>query len=172
MIRTDLPPVRLEPGWYWYHFIRKDVEKEWDAFKAANQGVLKLRTQFSGDASTPIVESLPNWVPSPLSQPPPAIVVVFELVAPLAWTLPGIPSKAPKKAATTLKDISSSSEVKESPSLQKLIADAGGTVTGALSLLLWGGAAVLLFNLFRSTRPDEEPDYEPSPESEPATEEA
>lgn len=157
MINTALPPVRLEPGWYWYHFIRKDVEKLWDAFKAANQATLKLRTTFSGEASTPIVEGLPNWVPSPLPEPPPSIVVVFELVAPLAWTLPGIPSKAPKKAATTLKDLASSEQVKASPSLQKLIADAGGNVGSALSLLVWGGAAILLFNLFRSTRPAAEP---------------
>src|SRR5688572_7961365 len=111
MINTNLPPVRLEPGWYWYHFIRKDTEAQWDAFKAANSATLKLRSSFSGEASTPMTTGVfggttPNWVPSVFPEPPPAMVVVFELVGPLSWTLPGIPSKAPKKAKTTLKDLS------------------------------------------------------------------
>lgn len=161
MNNTALPPVRLEPGFYWYHFIRKDTEKQWDAFKVANAGVLKLRSSFSGEASSPYFEGAPNWVPSPLPEPPPSMVVVFELVGPLAWSLPGIPSKAPKKAATTLKDIASSEAVKQSPSLQKLVGDAVGHTGSALALLVWGGAAVLLFNLYRSTRPEiaREPEF-------------
>lgn len=144
MSNTALPPVRLEPGWYWYHvertgtgqlaWLKSDQQKAWEKFAEEHAAILKLRKQFAGDTSK-------------------AIVYVFELVHPIAWTLSGVPSKAPRKAATELKDLSSSAAVKASPDLQTLVAEAGGTVNSSLKLLLWGGAAVLLFNMFRRTAP-------------------
>lgn len=135
MINTALPPVRLDAGWYWYHVERaSDQEKAWEVFYRANIETLKVRKQFAGDTSR-------------------AIVYVFELRQPIAWTLPGIPSKAPRKLATELRDLSNSEQVKASPDLAALVAEAAGNTGSALTLLVWGGAAVLLFNLFRSTRP-------------------
>lgn len=134
---SPLPPVRLEAGWYWYHYLRGDQQAQWDAYAAANRATLKIRKQFPGDTSR-------------------AIVVVFELLAPIAWPLSGVPSHAPKKGATELKDLSSSQQVKASPDLQTLIAEAGNTAqsaTSALQVLIWGGAAVLLYNFFRRTAP-------------------
>ncbi len=145
MINTALPPVRLEPGWYWYHvertgtgalaWLKSDQEKAWDAFAQAHGDVLKIRKQFAGDTAK-------------------AVVFVFELVAPIAWTLPGVPSRAPRKAQTNLSDLSSSPTVKASPDLQQLVIEAGETTVSALQLVLLGGAAVLLFNLFRRTAPE------------------
>lgn len=145
MINTNLPPVRLDAGWYWYHvertgtgklaFLKSDQQKAWEKFSEEHAETLKIRKQFAGDTSK-------------------AIVFVFELVAPIAWTLPGVPSKAPRKLATELKDLSSSATVKASPDLMQLVAESGGTVNSSLKLILWGGAAVLLFNLFRRTAPD------------------
>lgn len=134
---TALPPVRLEPGWYWYHVERaSDQEKAWEVFSRANIETLKVRKSFAGDTAR-------------------ALVFVFELRQPIAWTLPGVPSKAPRKLATELRDLSSSEQVRASPDLAALVAEAGSNTSGALTLLVWGGAAVLLFNLFRSTRPRE-----------------
>jgi hypothetical protein len=145
VINTALPPVRLEPGWYWYHversrstlttWIKSEQQKAWEQFSEDNAAVIKVRKQFAGDTSK-------------------AVVYVFELVAPIAWTLPGVPSKAPRKAQTELKDLSSSQAVKASPDLQQLVAEAGATTGSALKLIVWGGAAVLLFNLFRRTAPE------------------
>lgn len=144
MINTALPPVRLDPGWYWYHvertgtgqlaFLKSEQQKAWEKFAEEHAAVIKIRKQFAGDTSK-------------------AIVFVFELVAPIAWTLPGIPSKAPRKAATELKDLSSSQQVKASPDLQTLVAEAGSSAGSALKLVVWGGAAILLFNFFRRTAP-------------------
>jgi hypothetical protein len=144
MINTALPPVRLDPGWYWYHvertgtgklaWLKSDQQKAWEKFAEAHAEVLKIRKQFAGDTSK-------------------AIVFVFELTQPIAWTPPGVPSKAPRKAATELKDLSSSATVKASPDLTQLVAEAGGSASSALQLVLWGGAAILLFNFFRRTSP-------------------
>jgi hypothetical protein len=142
MAQTNLPPVVLQPGWYWWHFIRSEQLEAWEAFAVANRATLKLRKSFPGDTT-------------------PASVVVFEVVQPMAWTLSGIPSKAPRKGKTDLSDLADSEQVKSSPSLQQLVDEMGGavnTIGNVGKVLLWGGAAILLFNLWRWTdAPDEEP---------------
>jgi hypothetical protein len=146
MPASNLPPVLLNPGWYSWHFIRSESEKQWETFHAANMATLKLRKSFSGDTSR-------------------AMVVVFEIVRPLQWPLPGIPSPAPKKGRTTLKDLSTAPEY-NTPDLVELFAElagsakqVAGSLGGAGTLLLWGGAAVLLFQLFRWSQPPARPVY-------------
>jgi len=156
MAVAPVPPVRIEPGWYWYHFLLNGPEQEqWDKFHKDNAAVLKIRSSFGGDAAP----NLAFGIPTPFKGPPPSMVVVFELKEPIAWTLNGLPSKAPKKMATTLADLSTSEKYQEDPSLADLVdsaKNAVGSASTALKVLLFGGAAILLFNLFRSTAPREE----------------
>jgi len=135
--QTNLPPVRLEPGWYWWHYIRSETEAQWAAFHALSLRTLKIRKTFPGDTSR-------------------ANVVVFEVLEPIAWTLSGIPSKAPKKGRTELKDLATAPEFKAAPDLAALLAEAGEVGSSASTVgkvLLWGGAAVLLLNLWRWSEP-------------------
>lgn len=132
-----LPPRRVEPGWYWWLIMPRD-QKAWSAFTALNKGALFVRKTMRGQ----------NEINE---------VAVFEVKTPIAWTLDVPPMRAPKGLRTNLEDLISGPP--PSPHwtaaleeiLGKPMAKAREAST-ALSVVLWGGAAILLFNLFQTTR--------------------
>jgi hypothetical protein len=129
-----LPPIVLQPGWYWHHYVRSRDLASVDAFISLHRGQMKVRKIFSGDTSD-------------------AQVIVFEVVGgALTWTLSGKPTKAPKGIRTELKDLADGAV--SSPSLKQLLDELGGTgsaLSTAAKVVIFGGAAVLLWNLYQAT---------------------
>ena len=147
---SALPPLRVDPGWYWWLIMPQD-QKDYSAFTAANKGKMFVRKVMRGASET-------------------NEVIVFEVKQALAWTLASPPRKAPKGFKTELNDIIKAPQ--PDPHWTVALTDILGKpmekvreAGSALSLVLWGGAAIVLLNLFRSTRPHAEL-------AEPATEEA
>lgn len=141
---------QLEAGWYWWDFAQAMDGDAWVAFTQANRGVLFTRKTWQGHDRT---------------------AVLFELRQPLRWTLGGLPTKAPRGINTELQDMATA----PSPSpgfvvmveeltgksfdvfrrTGKAISDTASSTTSALKVLVWGGAAILLFNLFQNTKAEE-----------------
>lgn len=136
-----LPPLVLAPGWYWW--IKSPAEDAaYSAFWSANRLIMKPRKILRGQSET-------------------NELIVFEVLAPLPWTLPGPPSRAPKGQRTELDDIIKGPAPDPHWTVQlgdllgkpwQPIRDAGN----AVKVLVFGGAAVLLFNLYQNTKRQEE----------------
>lgn len=133
---SAVPPLRVEAGWYWFLVMPQDVAI-YSAFLKANPAVRPRKVYRSQGETNEIV--------------------VFQVLSPVAWTLATPPSPAPKGFRTELADIIAApppsphwtiplSEFAEAPF------KAAKEASSALSLVLWGGAAILLFNLYRSSR--------------------
>lgn len=148
-MNAALPPLRVDPGWYWWLVMPQD-RQAYAAFAAANKGKVIVRKLMRGQSET-------------------NEVIVIEVREPVAWTLATPPKRAPKGIRTELSDLVQGpqpdphwtvalEEILGAP--VRMVREAGS----ALSLLVWGGAALLLFNLFRNTAPRRS--------DEPATEDA
>jgi hypothetical protein len=134
---SALPPLRVDPGWYWWLQMPQDA-REFATFSSAQRGALRVRMVYRGQNET-------------------SEILVFQVLQTIAWTLSTPPVRAPKGARTRLDDIISGPAPQPhwTVALQDF-ADAPGKKIGeassALSLVLWGGAAILLFNLYRRTK--------------------
>lgn len=132
-------------GWYWYDFTAADKPAV-DAFFGQHFTEARIRKTFKGGASE---------------------IIVFEVVAPnLVWPLSGWPTMAPKKLDTSPADIAKSAANPSPPlvsTLEELIGKPWAAIkktadnaNTALNILIFGGVAVLLWNLYQSTRPEVE----------------
>lgn len=133
---SALPPIRVDPGWYWWLQMPQEA-RELSAFTAANRS-MRVRMVYRGQNET-------------------SEIIVFQVLAPIAWTLSTPPVRAPKGARTRLDDIIGSPPPQPhwTVPLQDFLDAPGkklGEASSALSLVLWGGAAILLFNLYRRTK--------------------
>jgi hypothetical protein len=128
-------------GWYWYDFTAEQKPAV-DAFFAERFVDARIRKTFKGGASE---------------------IVVFEVVGPnLVWKLPGWPTAAPKKLDTSPADIAKTATNPSPPlvsTLEELIGKPWAAIkktadnaNTALNILIFGGVAVLLWNLYQSTR--------------------
>jgi hypothetical protein len=146
---SALPPLRVDPGWYWWLIMPQD-QKDYSAFTAANRGKMFVRKVFRGQSET-------------------NEVIVFEVKEPIAWTLATPPAKARKGFKTELDDLIKGPA--PDPHWTVALTDILGKplekareAGSALTLVLWGGAAIVLFNLFRATAPARAAATEPATE--------
>jgi hypothetical protein len=130
-------------GWYWYDFTAADRPAV-DAFFEQNAASAAVRKTFRGQGGA-------------------SEIIVFEVTGPsLVWPLKGWPVAAPKKLDTSPRDIAKAA-ANPSPSLQATLEELVGkpwaaikqtadNANTALNILIFGGVAVLLWNLYQSTR--------------------
>lgn len=162
------PKQILAPGWYWAFVDNDDAGAQALAkFMVDNTpNVFISRTQ-EGEATGLIFEDKAPYV-----------WVLFEVrgTKPVTWTLPGFPDKAPKGSATLAKDIVSNEHrvpattspehpfnkffgwgwltgegEEDGSSSSNPLARAGESLRTAIKVVLYGGAAVILFQLFNAT---------------------
>jgi hypothetical protein len=143
-------PLQLEPGWYAYDWANStEMTAKLRAMQVKYQGRWHIqRTWDSAKAKHS--------------------VMVFQVKQTIWWEMPGAPIVAPKGSATQLKDLP---KIFPEPStgfiamieditgsaydffrdFGKAAKDVGDQTKTAVTVLIWGGAAVLLLNLFRYT---------------------
>lgn len=141
----------LVPGWYWAFLSASEASSVWSAFGRANPSVRTTKTVGT--------TSKGSWVLFEVKGPQPVI-----------WTLPGYPTKAFKGAATEYADIidQSQNEPSTENSLSDFLSGIGKQLGTAGQVILWGGVAIVLWQLFQKTggtssslkRYVVEPDYE------------
>jgi hypothetical protein len=142
--------VSVAPGWYWFDFPTEETP-QWTAFTRANKGAIWPRRNWATN----------GW-----------IAQVFQVTRPIVWGMGGRPTVAPRGPATELRDMAKAPD--PSPGfvvmveqlmnmpfeafrdLGKKVQETANQANTALLVLLWGGAAILLLNLFRNTAPAEE----------------
>lgn len=125
----------LVPGWYWT-FLAPGWEDStgWTEFSRRNPTVKTTKTVGT--------TSKGSWVLFQVLGPQPVI-----------WTLPGFPTKAFKGAATEYSDIVDQSQIEPSTesSLSDFLSGIGKQLGTAGQVLLWGGVAILLWQLLQKT---------------------
>lgn len=141
------PPVTLAPGWYWYQWPPEDAPA-WRMAQRANAESLQLKREY--------VSADDQWG-----------MAVFLVRSPLQWRMRGTPTRAPRGESTVWDDVLPPQQPPRSY-LEHYVANGGPWVTehviepvgGALdkagsaaNFLLWGGVAVLLVNVWRTTSP-------------------
>jgi len=122
------------PGWYWAFLSASEASALWTSFSKANPTVKTTKTVGTSEKG--------SWVLFQNQGPQPVI-----------WTLPGFPSKAIKGAATEYSDIVDQSQNDPSveASLSDFLANIGKQLGTAGQVLLWGGVAILLWQLLQKT---------------------
>lgn len=135
------------PGWWWLHYDAIEREQV-QAFAKQHRVQMLIGKTFTEPKTG-------------------GEIIVFQVaVAPLIWTLPRWPTQAPKGLATEPSDIAKSAGT-PTPQLRGMLEELLGkpwdkikatadSANDALKVLIWGGAAVLLWNLFQHTRADDE----------------
>lgn len=129
----------MRNGWYWYHYDQTTAPRVGAFIRTTPQ--MRVRVSFRGHTSG-------------------NEVIVFEVLAPFRWSLPGYPTVAPKRAKTTIEDIASGPA--PAPGVVQLIEEvtgksfeavkgAAGNASTALNLVLFGGAAIVLWNIWRGS---------------------
>lgn len=125
----------LTAGWYWA-FLDPGWESStgWTEFSKKNPGVKTTKTVGSLEKG--------SWVLFNVPGPQPVI-----------WTLPGFPTKAFKGAATEYSDVidQSQNEPSTASQLEEFLGSIGKQLGSAGQVLLWGGVAVLLWQLYQHT---------------------
>lgn len=162
------PRQILQPGWYWAFVDNDDAGAQALAkFMVDNSPNVFIKKTQEGEATGLIFKDKSPYV-----------WVLFEVRGskPVTWTLPGFPTKAPKGEATVASDIVGddhkvpattspehpfnqffgwgwlTGEGDEDGSLSNNpLARAGASIRTGLKVLLYGGAAVLLVQLFLAT---------------------
>lgn len=122
-------PFSLPPGWYWFDFADSE-SAAWTAFTGRYKGKLRTRRTWSAAARS---------------------VVVFQVTESIPWELGGRPTPAPKGIKTSLRDMASAPD--PSPGLSAMLEQLTWESSTLFKVLFWGGAAILLINLFRQTSP-------------------
>jgi hypothetical protein len=130
----------LKPGTYAYDFDAVTERPGWEAWLHANAATVVLLKTWQDE----------KWV-----------AVLFTVSRNTVWPLAGWPMKPKKGIKTDLNELMREEDA--SPSLVELgkkladaLSSAGKSVSNAATLVLWAGAAILLFNLFRATKPAED----------------
>lgn len=173
------PVLTLSPGWYWAYVSQsRDGTAALTAFQKKNKGKVFTTKTVSPGLSTVWDYYFKRDNESQL-QP---VWILFEVRSPVEWTLAGRPSRASKGAETNITDIAGDEEVvpaitspehpwnqfwngtgEESP--VNPIMTAWNALGNAGPIVIYGGAAILLWKLFhllpegssRSTRSERAP---------------
>lgn len=125
----------LVPGWYWA-FLDPGWEDSagWTDFTHKNPSIHTQKTVGSLEKG--------SWV-------------LFQVQGkqPVIWTLPGYPTKALKGAATEVQDVldQSQNEPATANQLSDFLAGVGKQLGSAGQVLLWGGVAIVLWQIFQAT---------------------
>lgn len=135
------PRQVMAPGWYWKLLEPAEAGAVWTQFTRNHPEIRTVKTRGVGDAIATLKGS---WV-------------LFQVTGsePVRWTLPGLPSKAPKGAATEYEDTVESGEPTPSGTdlLEELLGGLHEKLGQAGTVLLWGGTALLLWQLAQFVRP-------------------
>lgn len=130
----------IKPGVYAYDFDSVTERPAWDAWAKTNAATVEVSKTWQDD----------KWA-----------AVLFTVKRNTVWNLSGWPMKPKKGIKADLNELMREEDA--SPSLVELgkkiadgLASAGKSTSNALTLILWGGAAILLINLFRRTAPASE----------------
>lgn len=127
------PRQVMAPGWWWKLLDASEAGAAWTAFTRSHPAVKTRKTVATGQGTA---AEKGSWV-------------LFEVTGtePVLWTLPGLPSKAPRGAATEYSDIVASPEPE--PSGTDLLESAFDNLRAPLvwggPVLLWGGIGLLLW---------------------------
>lgn len=157
-VGTYEPAFTIKAGWYWWE-CPTPQNAMWQNYTARNRGRVLTRGTWQTAITT---------------------IVLFEVKGAAQWDLPGRPQDAPKKDRTELRDLTLADDpspgfialvettlgapfeaVRDAARLAKQTAeqfakkaaDTAKEAGTALRVLVWGGAAILLINLFRRTEP-------------------
>lgn len=134
------PRQWMTPGWYWKFLEPSEAGATWSSFTNQNPAIRTTKTVGTGHGTA---TERGAWV-------------LFEVTgkSPVLWTLPGLPSKAIKGAATEYQDVVDLGE-DEKPgcfdSVESLLVCAGDELKTAGKVLLWGGIAIVLWRVFQAT---------------------
>jgi len=152
------PILQIDPGWYTYDYpVTSDMLAQLRAMQTKYQGRWFTRTSWNGDAG--------KYDKSRHE------AILIQVVQSIWWELPRWPVPAPKGAATTLQDIANLPEPSDEliqmiqditgsafeyfkqfgKAAKKAVENTASNTISATTLLIWGGAAVLLYNLYRAT---------------------
>ncbi len=149
-MQTLDPRQWLVPGWYWAFLDPSEAGAVWTAFSKQNPSIQTTKTVGTTEKG--------SWVLFQNKGPQPVI-----------WTLPGFPTKALKGASTEYGDIidQSQNEPATENQLSDFLASLGKQLGTAGQVLLWGGVAIVLWQVFQHTggtgssrRSKKEEDYE------------
>ncbi|MET0410232.1 MAG: hypothetical protein ABW217_03000 [Polyangiaceae bacterium] len=145
-------PSQIRPGWYWY-YKGPELVTAYSEFAARHRDVFKPRKTFKDDTGSG------------------AEIVVFEVLSPgLYWNeLPGLPAPARRGINTNLAEVAQSEQPQpglvalvedltgkaweEVKAGKKAVSDTAKSANSALNVLIWGGVAIIAWNLFTATRP-------------------
>lgn len=149
--KTATDPIHprqwMSPGWYWAFLTPAEAGSVWTAFTKQNPTVRTRKTVGTGGEER--VQDL-QWMPTPKGS-----WILFEVTGPgpVIWTLSGFPTKALKGGATEYQDVVSFADTPPdtADSLSKFLEGIGKQLGTAGQVLLWGGVAVLLYQLFQKT---------------------
>jgi hypothetical protein len=149
------PVLQLDRAWYVYDYhVTPEATAQLRAMQIKYKGRWLIRKTWEGDA---------GQYDHSRHQ-----AILFQVLQVIWWEMPHPPTLAPKGLQTTLQDVANFPE--PSDELVQMIQDITGTVfsvfkqigksakdtatntQSAVTWLIWGGAAVLLFNLFRATK--------------------
>jgi len=114
----------LRSAWYWWDF-GSDESQAWGAFQRAHREALRVTTTWTSGTRA---------------------IVLFEARAPLRWTLPGKPIRAPKGPRTGIADMaqarapSAGFVVAAEQLMGKSYDQIRRAGRGGLGMLFWGGA--------------------------------
>lgn len=136
---TIHPRQWMTPGWYWAFLDPREAGQLWTAFTRNNPAVRTEKTVGTG-GDVPATEK-GAWV-------------LFQVrgTSPVLWTLPGLPSKALKGAATEYSDVVAIDTTPDAAdSLSDFLGGFGKQLGTATTVLVWGAVAVLLWQLFQKT---------------------
>jgi len=141
--QTVQPEPLLRPGWWWWDFGAEQTDA-FHAFALANHASFRTVTTWQSNDRA---------------------IVVFQVHAPMRWTLGGKPARASQGAKTTLTDLVRTPA--PSPGFVVAVEQITGqsyarlrrsAAVGGAGLLLWGGALGLLaWNLFTPAVDDKPP---------------
>lgn len=130
------PRLVMTPGWYWKLLESHEAGALWTLFTKENPSVQTRKTRAVGRADA--AEEKGSWV-------------LFEVTGPadVLWTLPGLPSKAPRGAATEYEDLIDvpATEPSGVDLLDDLLGGLRTHLTMAGTVVLWGGTGILLWHM-------------------------
>lgn len=132
-----MSPIQVAPGWYWYDYDRRADGTAYEELLRVNKGGVWQRKVW-----TTAVRA----------------AVLLQVTRAIAWNIGGKPTPAPKGLRTQLADMADGPDptpgvVEMNAQLLNRGAAAVSETGSTFRILLWGGAAILLLNLFRSTAP-------------------
>lgn len=161
------PRQILQNGWYWAFVDNSDAgATALASFMVANRGKVFVSKTVEGEKTGLIIKDTAPYV-----------WILFEVKSgPVTWTLPGFPTKAPRDSKTEAKDIVTDEHKvpaitspehpfnqffgwgwltgegdEDGSKSNNPLARAGESLRTGLKVVLYGGAAIILLQLFLAT---------------------